>query len=137
MSWIRLRLRPAGSVLQVSVLLALAAGGCASHDYMGISLKPGDTPPNLQSLARQAQAGDKHAQLLLGICFEEGLGVPVDRKRARKLYAQAALDSDGKTWVYVPPVGKESQGRVIPANISPRQLGLPEAKARLERLRDE
>jgi len=117
-----------------SVLLVLAAGGCASHEYMGISLKPGEASPGLQSLAHQAQVGDKYAQLLLGIRFEEGLGLPADRKRACKLYGQAAADSGGKIWVYSPPVGKEAQGRVIPADLGPRQSGLLEARTRPERL---
>lgn len=71
---------------------------------------PAEVPPGLQSLARQARAGDMPAQRLSAVGVSEGLLVPVDLERARKLYAQAAADSDGKAWVYVPPVGKEAPG---------------------------
>lgn len=94
-------------------------------------LKKTDTP--LSTLARLASGGDKHAQLELGIRFEEGRGVERDLKKAKKLYGKAASGSGGQIWVYSPPVGN-SPGRVIPLDTGPKQFGLAEAKRRLERL---
>ncbi len=90
---------------------------------------------SLQSLARRAQAGDKQAQLELGIRFEEGRGVERDLKKAKKLYGKAASDSGGTIWVYSPPVGNGTSGRVIPVNTGAKQSGLAEAKRRLEALK--
>jgi len=88
----------------------------------------------ISTLGAKAQSGDKHAQLELGIRFEEGRGVERDLKKARKLYAKAAASSGGRIWVYSPPVGNGTSGRVIPVNAGPKQSGLAEAKRRLEGL---
>lgn len=118
--------------------LALTAAplltGCAAHSYAGISFAPGAADPELQILARRAQAGDKHAQLELGIRYEEGRGVAVDLKRAVRLYRLAASDSGGPVQVYSPPVGRNGQGRVIAVGSTARLEGLPEAAARLHHL---
>ncbi len=115
---------------------SVALGGCAAtSSYAGIPLSPGAANPELQNLARRAQAGDKHAQLELGIRYEEGQDVPVDLKRAEKLYRLAASDSGGVIHVYTPPVGKNRRGRVTAINQGSRRPGLAEAKARLEHLR--
>ena len=90
----------------------------------------------LGRLAQRANTGDKHAQLELGIRFEEGRGVERDLKKARKLYGKAASDSGGTIWVYSPPVGN-SPGRVIPLNTGPKFNGLTEAKKRLIALEGE
>jgi len=66
--------------------------------------------------------------------FEEGRGVERDPNKARKLYAKAAASSGGTIWVYSPPVGNGTSGRVIPVNSGPKQSGLAEAKRRLEGL---
>jgi hypothetical protein len=92
---------------------ALLMGGCASQQYMGVSLKPGGADPAVQALAVKAQGGDKQAQLDLGIRFEEGAGVARDLDTAKKLYRQAASDSGGTIWVYTPPVGNGTSGRVV------------------------
>ena len=86
----------------------------------------------LKVLARRAQAGVKAAQLELGIRFEEGRGVERDLGKARALYRLAASTSGGQIWIYSPPVGNGSSGRVIPVNTGPKQVGLAEAKRRLE-----
>jgi hypothetical protein len=123
------------AVTLVSVAL-FAAGGCsAPTSYMGISLAPGAADPLMQDIARNARAGDKQAQLQLGVAYEEGRGVARDESRARKLYALAANDSGGTIWVYQPPVKKGGNGRVVPVNVGPKVAGLAEAKGRLERLR--
>ena len=91
----------------------------------------GLTSMDLAALARRANAGDKRAQLDLGVRFEEGIGMERDPAKARKLYAQAATTSGGTIWVYSPPVGNGTSGRVIPVDRGPRQPGLAEAKQRL------
>lgn len=101
---------------------------------MGIPLVAGRANPELQQLANRAQAGNKHAQLELGIRFEEGRGVPVDIKRAMGLYRMAASDIGGAVWVYFPPVGNGTKGRGVPVETGRRQAGLREAKRRLEAL---
>jgi hypothetical protein len=89
---------------------------------------------DLSRLARMAESGDKRAQLELGIRFEEGIGLPVDFDRAARLYASAGSASGGTLWVYSPPVGNGTQGRVIPIDQGPRMPGLTEASERLEAL---
>jgi hypothetical protein len=117
------------------VLSLFGAQGCASPaSYMGISLVSTEADPELQRQAYLAKGGDKQALLALGIRFEKGLGVARDLDKARKLYRQAAADSGGTIWVYSPPVGNGTSGRVIPVNAGARQIGLIEAKRRLEAL---
>src|SRR5690349_18970327 len=95
----------------------LAVGACSSgSSYMSIPLAdPAWAAPGteVRELAQRAQAGDKQAQLDLGIAFEEGRGVPRDLGKARRLYRLAAADSGGRTWVYSPPVRTGERGRVI------------------------
>jgi len=110
----------------------LALSGCAAPG-MGIDLRA--APLEVQILAAQAQAGDKDAQLQLGIRFEKGNGVPRDPKRARQLYRRAAASSGGTLWVYSPAVGK-SPGQVMPIDTGMKREGLPEASRRLRCLND-
>lgn len=110
----------------------LGTAGCTGSSYMGISLRPGLTASEVTLLARRAQAGEKQAQLDLGIRFEEGNGVPQDWKRATSLYRQAATDSGGATWVYAPSPGNGAPARVIGIDNQMNQLGLEEARRRLE-----
>jgi hypothetical protein len=86
----------------------------------------------LPDLARMAQGGNKYAQLELGIRFEEGRGVERDLGRARKQCRLAASDSGGRIWVYSPPVGNGTKGRVIPVDAGARQVGLVAARVRLK-----
>lgn len=118
--------------LMPATLVILALGACASSEYMGISLKPGMAAIELQELARRAQAGDKYAQLALGIRLEEGRDVPVDVEHARRLYEMAASDSGGTIWVYSPPVSHDTKGRVIPITLGQKHVGLQEAKERIK-----
>jgi hypothetical protein len=105
----------------------IGPAACASGYATGI---PAD--PAVRSLTLRAQAGDKFAQLELGIRYEEGRGVAADPEKARKLYSRAAADSGGTLFVYSPAVGKVP-GRVIPLT-RPRVPGLPAARLRLQRL---
>lgn len=120
-----------------AILLLSVLASCASLSgrYAGIDLNA--VPANseaaaIQALARRAQAGDKYTQLELGIRYENGDGVARDLERAKKLYRSAASDSGGRIWVYSPPVGNGTSGRVIPVDAGPKQYGLAEAKKRLE-----
>jgi hypothetical protein len=114
---------------------ALLLAACAASPYAGIPLAPGAADPALQDEVRRAMAGDKHAQLALGIRFEEGNGVPTDYRKAKRLYELAASDSGGTTWVYSPPVSKNDTGRTLAVDRGPKIKGLEEAKLRLVGLR--
>lgn len=85
---------------------------------------------NLVSLAQMAQRGDKQAQFELGIRFEQGMGVEQNLRNACKLYNRAATQSGGTIWVYSPPVGNGTSGRVIPINQGPIVPGLNAAAER-------
>jgi hypothetical protein len=129
----RLPLRTASGALALAALAACATGG--GERYQGIPLAGSAADPELSVLARRASDGDKHAQLALGIRFETGDGVPVDLRRAERLYALAA-DTSGETRdMYIPPVRPGSTGRVIPHWQRPPRAGLPAAQARLDALR--
>ena len=113
------------------------AGGCAaSPSYMGLNLAAPELPTELRDLARRAQAGDKQAQLDLGIAFEEGRGVARDLGMARRLYAQAASDSGGTVWVYAPSPGGGAPAHVVSVDRGPKQAGMVAAKTRLQLLGD-
>ncbi|WP_432814189.1 hypothetical protein [Sphingorhabdus sp.] len=133
-----MRMKTNANLPCLSALLAAAMllSGCASQQYMGVSLKPGGADPAVQALAARASTGDKQAQLDLGIRFEEGAGVARDLAAAKKLYRQAASDSGGTMWVYTPPVGNGTSGRVVPAQSGPKQYGLTEAQRRLKTLEE-
>lgn len=121
-------------IAAAGAFLLLAA--CApATGYQGISFAAGAADPTVQSLARRAAAGDKWAQLELGIRFEEGRGVPMDWRRAQRLYAAASRATGGTIMVYVPPVRPGGRGSVMPMSTGPRIGGLPEARERLEALR--
>ena len=112
--------------------LALLASACAApSQHYGIALAPGAALPEFQDLARRAAAGDKYAQLDLGVRYEEGNGVPRDLKRAKQLYRLAATPSGGTMYIYTPPVRQGGKGMVMPVNVGPRVEGLDEAKMRL------
>lgn len=114
---------------------ALSIATCSgSGQYMGISPTSPTVPADVRDLAIRAQTGDKQAQLELRIAFEKGRGVAQDIGKARTLYRLAATDSGGTMWVYSPPVGKGTSGRVIPIDRGPVRTGLQEARARLEAL---
>ena len=84
--------------------LAVATIGvcaCASPVYVGIPLAPGAADAELQSLARQAEAGDKPAQLELATRFEDGRGLKADPVRAEALYRKL-LKSGGFQTQFIP-----------------------------------
>ncbi len=110
---------------------ALLMGGCASQQYMGVSLKPGGADPAVQALAARASAGDKQAQLDLGIRFEEGAGVARDLPAAKKLYRQAASDSGGSRLLLVPSSSGLTTSVV---GMGPKIDGNEAAQARLRQL---
>lgn len=113
-----------------SAVITLA--GCAAPlSYMGVSLKPGAVDAAIQQQARQAMAGDKQAQLDLGIRFEEGMGVARDLTKAKKLYHHAASDSGGFRLLLVP--GSSGLTTTV-VGMGPKIDGNEAAQARLRRL---
>lgn len=125
-------MRAAAAALTLACAMPLTAA-CAADSYAGISLAPGTTDAELQALAQRAQAGDKEAQLALGIRYEEGRGVPADRRMAIALYRLAARDSGGTVWTHSPSV-RGVPGSPIQVDRGPYLPGLTEAQQRLERL---
>lgn len=82
-----------------------------------------------------ADQGDRMAQYALGRAYERGeAGLPADSASAIRYYRKAAKTISNQTYVYSPPVGKESYGRVIPVTAGPPSPGLPEAIEALKRL---
>jgi hypothetical protein len=76
-----------------------------------------------------------NSQLDLGIAYEEGRGVERNLRIAKSLYRKAASESGGTIWVYTPPVGNGTNGRVMPVNLGVKQGGLAEASRRLDALK--
>jgi hypothetical protein len=122
---------------RIIALIALALSACAAPThYAGVDLRPGSADPTLQTLADRARMGSKQAQLELGIRYEDGIGLPIDRKRARQLYGLAAATTGGTIYVYQAPVRKGGRGSVIPVNTGPVVSGLAAAKERLKAMKD-
>lgn len=109
---------------------------CASQSYMGIAFAGDQADAELQQLAARAKADDKQAKLDLGIRFEEGRGVPIDKRRAAQLYRMAASDSGGVQMIYTPPMGN-GRASTVPVDTGPRVEGLGEARERLLALEGE
>lgn len=105
-------------------LLALTIAACASS---GVGLSREALPASLQPTYDRAQFGDKQALFKLGLAYADGTGVNRDCKIARRLLSQAATDTGGTLWVYSPPVGNGTTGRVIPIDRGPKQPGLKSA----------
>ncbi len=94
---------------------------CAST---GLGVSRDAMPTSLQPIYDRASIGDKRAQFELGLAYASGAGVARDCDQARRLLKLAAADTGGTLWVYSPPVGNGTQGRVIPIDQGPRQPGL-------------
>ena len=120
--------------LWMSGVPLLGITGCVQPSFMGISMPNGNTAPEIQALAKRAKMGDKWAQLELGRRFEEGNGVPVDKRRATHFYRRAASDSRETIWVYSPPPGNGAPGRVVPVEKGVTEFGLEEARQRLSEI---
>jgi hypothetical protein len=110
---------------------AALAGGCSASSYVGIPLAAGAADSQLQELARRARAGDAHAQLELGIRFEEGRGVEADAERALTLYRRAARGGDLSRMAYVPGHSGRPGSWTILSGGGGGGPGLPEAEFRL------
>lgn len=124
------------AVLALTTATLLAACAVPSH-YAGIDLRSQSSiAPEIQTLAQRAQSRDKHAQLELGIRYEEGKGVPPDVKQARRLYRMAAATTGGTIYVYQPPVKKGGRGGVVSVNLGPVVRGLEAAMVRLKKNHD-
>jgi hypothetical protein len=108
-------------------VVGASLGGCATPSYAGVSLAPGAADPEVQALARRAQAGDKQAQLELGMRYEEARGLPRDLERAKSLYAAAATSSTQSRLAYVPAAGPGGRPMTVPISSGAAEPGLPEA----------
>lgn len=125
------RRKPSGFV----ALFALAAlsSGCASSQYMGISLRPGAADPALQMLATRASVGNKQAQLDLGVRLFHGNGVTSDARRACRLFRMAATETPDRLWVYTPSPGGGAPARVLPISNKAPASGLTAVRHWLDR----
>jgi hypothetical protein len=121
--------------LLLTLFTVVTVSGCvSSNSYMGINVGPNAPASSITELARLAQAGEKQAQLELGISYDKGRGVARDLLRAEQLYALAAEDSHQTTWVYMAAPGG-SRGR-LRRRARVIADGLPDAAVRLGRLRN-
>lgn len=119
--------------LSTLMAAALMVSGCASHSYMGVSLKPGGADPAVQTLAARASIGDKQAQLDLGIRFLNGQGMAPDERRACDLFRLSASDTRGQLWIYTPSPGGGAPAHVLPVQTATPAAGLGAARPWLER----
>lgn len=130
MKSVRLALRSGHRGATVAALfLAIGVGGCTAH---GLGVERTAVPAPLHGLYDRALFGDKEAQYHLGLWLALGAFGPPDCKAARQLLARAASDEGGTLWVYSPPVGNGTAGRVIPIDNGPRQTGLTRARDALD-----
>lgn len=118
----------------IATLVALLhLSGCISNSYLGISLRPQKFDNGISEIARRARAGDKQAQLELGIRYEEGRDVQRNIGRAIRLYRLAASTRPNRIWVYSLGTGR-MRGSLTSIPTSLPGPGLEEAKQRLNRL---
>lgn len=89
-------------------------------------------PQLLRATYDRAELGDKKSQFELGLAYANGELVDRDCTQAERLLRLAASDTGGTLFVYSPPVGNGTTGRVIPVDRGPRQLGLRSAKDLLD-----
>lgn len=108
--------------------------GCAANSLVGIPFAAGVADPELQALATRARAGDKQAQLELGIRYEEGHGVPMNLHQAERLYLQAVRGATDVRATWSPGVGS-SPGQLIYTDQARGASPLLPAIIRLNRLR--
>ena len=128
------RIKRTGLTAGLALCVAFLSSGCISTPYAGVLQKLNEADPELRSLVQRAQAGNKYAQLELGIRYEEGRGVVVSLAKAKSLYELAATDSKTTRQIYMPSTNKASGGQVISPGIGFKVTGLTEAKTRLARI---
>ena len=119
--------------LSALLAAALLLSGCASQQYMGVSLKTGGADPAVQALAARASTGDKQAQLELGIRFLNGQGMTADERRACNLFRMSSRGTSGQLWIYTPSPGGGAPAHVLPIQTATPSAGLAAARAWLER----
>lgn len=111
-------------MLGASLILTSCGGRYMNIDRSALS-------PHAAVLHDRAQAGDQSAQYELAIAYGTGSGVPRDCGKSRSLLKSAATPSGGTIWVYSPPVGNGTSGRVIPIDQGPVRPGLIDARTLL------
>ena len=111
-----------GSMLTAVCVIIL--GGCATFP-------DADCPIADPSLRMEASSCDNETLVELGKKYENGIGVHQDYRKAAVLYRLAASASPDLIYIYSPPVGRESYGRVIPVRTGTGRTSSPEALYRL------
>ncbi|MEH6661716.1 MAG: hypothetical protein V7679_08720 [Parasphingorhabdus sp.] len=94
----------------IALLTGLLAGCAAPTSYMGIDLSTPVDPRriieyDIQRQAQRAKSGNKWSQFVLGLHFEEGVGVEKNIATALKLYAAAGSGGSGKLTIFIPQDG--------------------------------
>ena len=110
----------------------LSAETHGSQVYVREIENPGEDP--VARLQCEADRGDRVAIVKLGMRYETGEGLPLDARRAVRLYRQAAADVPPNTAIYSPPVKKGGTGQVMLIPNGNAGPGLAIAKYRLGRL---
>lgn len=118
------------ALVGAGMLLSSCANALTGRSYLGVDST--SLPASLQSVHARAKAGDKHAQYDLALAFKDGDGVAQNCEMAKSLLRLAATSSGGRLWVYSPPVGNGTSGRVIPVNTGPKTPGLAKARTLLD-----
>ncbi|VVS96003.1 conserved hypothetical protein [Erythrobacter sp. EC-HK427] len=88
-------------------------------------------PSDLALLHDRASAGDQQAQYELGLQYAAGVQVPRNCETARSLWRSASTPTGGTMWIYSPPVGNGTTGRVIPINNGSPRPGMDVAREAL------
>lgn len=84
-----------------SILLVVALIGLNGHLL---------AKPDAEKLRREAEQGDPHAQVLLGVTYRTGKGVPQDLAEAAKWYHKAAEQGEVNAQRYLGYVYLEGEG---------------------------
>lgn len=111
-------------ILGASLTLTACSGRYMGIDRLALS-------PKAAALYDRAKAGERSAQYELAIAYGTGSEVVRDCDKSRALLRAAATASGGTIWVYSPPIGNGTSGRVIPVNQGPVRPGLIDARALL------
>ena len=115
------------SALAIAFILL---GGCANFAHQNLICKADGSTLEIQTMMKQACAGDKGTQYALGSMFEKGRDVAQDYTLALAYYKLAASPNSGQTHIYVPAAGNVA-GYTMPVQTGVAHAGDPLAKYRL------
>jgi len=96
----------------VGLSLLLAVSGCEVNDYQAAenAYNRGDYETALKELLPMADQGDARAQLILGLMYQKGQGVPQDYQEAIKWFHLAAAQGDALSQFGLGTIYYEGQG---------------------------